>query len=101
MGHRAGTIHDTGVILMETVPVNTRRLVTQSIVYVHNNPVTKFDIHLRAGPLVVDTNDGPMISIRRGIDPGNVPFEMDVLGSDQLGSKASQKQEIHLAHDGG
>jgi hypothetical protein len=85
---------------METVPVNARRLISQSIVYIHNDSVAKLDINLWAGPLVVDTNDGPLISIRGGIDPGNVPIEIDILGCSQLGGEASQKKEIQLGHDG-
>jgi hypothetical protein len=80
--------------------MNTRRLVSQSVVYIHNDSVTKLDINLWAGPLVVDTNDGPLISIRGGIDPGDVPIKIDILGCSQLGGEASQKKEIQLCHDG-
>lgn len=50
--------------------------------------------------MVVDSNGGPFIAVRRDIDPGDVPTEVNVLGCGQLGREASKKKEVQLAHDG-
>lgn len=98
LGDRSAAVHDTGTILVEAMPVDTSGLVTESIVNVDNDSVSNFHINLGAGPLIVDTDHRSLESVGGGIDPGDVPVKIDVLGRYQLGGQASQEYKIKLAH---
>jgi hypothetical protein len=60
--------------------MDTGGLISKTVVYIDDEAVTHDDIDLGARPFAVDTNDRTLITIRGGIDPGNVPIEVDILG---------------------
>lgn len=98
LGDRAGTVHNGSAILAESMPVDASRLVAQSVINVDNQSVTDLHINLGAGPLIVDTDHRSLKSVGGGIDPSDVPIEVDVLGCCQFGGQASQEKQIKLAH---
>lgn len=97
----ARAVHDTRVVLVEAMPVDAGGLVPQTIVHVHNQAVPEVYINLRAGPLTVDTNHRALKSIGGGIDPGDVPVEVDVFRCGQLGGPAGQKKQAKFGHAAG
>lgn len=98
MGDRGTAVHDAGAILVEAMPVDAGGLVAQPVVNIDNQSVSDIHINLGAGPLVVDTDHRSLESVWGGIDPGDVPVKIDVLGRYQLGGQASQEKNIKLAH---
>lgn len=97
----ARAVHDSSVVLVEAMPVDAGGLVPQTIVHVHNEAVPEVYIDLRTGPLTVDPNHRALKSIGGGIDPGDVPVEVDIFRCGQLGGPAGQKKQIQFGHSGG
>jgi hypothetical protein len=60
--------------------MDTGALISKTVVYIDDEAVTHVDIDLGTRPFAVDANDRTLIAIWGGIDPGNVPIEVDILG---------------------
>ena len=91
LGDICSAIHDGSAILFEAMPMDASGLITEAIVYINNHTVTNVHVNLGTRPLIIDNDNRSFKSIGGGIDPGDVPFKMDILGRYQFGGKASQE----------
>lgn len=82
---------------MEAMPVNSRRLISQAIVYIDNEPIAQVGIDNGTGPLVVDPDHGTAKAIGRYPDPGDVPIEMNILGRGEA-HKPGEKESPGMEH---
>lgn len=88
---------------MQSMPMQTRTLVSEHVVHVHDDSVSKVDFDGWAGPLVVDADDVAFESVGRGAYPGYVPVVDYGFGEGEVGpGQSEERKKTHLAaEDGG
>jgi hypothetical protein len=80
LSNSSSAIHNTTPMLAHAVPVDSRGLVSKTVVDINDELVAQVHVDLWAGPLAIDTNDWAFKPIRGGINPSEVPVQVDVLG---------------------
>ncbi len=61
-------------VLAKPVPMKTRRLIAQIVIYMSYEPVAFGNVHLRRRELAINANHRSGKPIRRGSDPINTPM---------------------------
>lgn len=73
-------VHLSSVDLVQSMEVKSGGLVAQLVDQVDNDRVTHRALNLGAGPLSVDTDDGPAETVRCCGNPGDIPVVSDSYG---------------------
>lgn len=66
------------------MPVQTRTLVPEHIIHVHDNLIPKIDFDGWTWPFVIDADDITLVSVRRGAHPCDVPVVDDGFGEGEV-----------------
>lgn len=105
LARRDGTLRDTSAtihlgraLLPHAVPVNAGRLIAERVGDMCDDGVVDIDVERRRRPLPVDGDDGPRVAIRSGVDPADIPVDLDSLGQ-RRGRKAERKRKASHCGD--
>lgn len=96
LGDHTGAVHPVGADLIDTVEVNTGRLVAKLVGQVDDDGITNVGLDLGARPLSVDTNDRPRDVLSTvGVDPGSLPVVGDRSSQGNVGKSQCEQRSNH------
>lgn len=99
--HPGSAIHIPRHILVEAMPVDTRRLVSKIIIYVNYKAITLVQVDLGAGPVSVDANDRPSEAVWSSIHPSYMPVMVDIFRKGHRNYIHNRQEEQQIYHHAG
>ena len=91
--HLASTVHVRTSLLMDSMPMDSSRLISKHVIHMHNNSIAHGCSKFGARPYPIDRNDGPLEAVGGGINPSDVPCLLDSLcDSERDGQQMNNKR---------